>query len=486
MKRRISMLLLLAFCLSFFASCENRDEKTDEETQTFLWGESTLLSEDWEYRMISLADGIYTTGGTDASKAALRYAQKTGSGFEYEYFRAMCGIAICVCVIEKYIEAPYADTEDGIVSAYFKTASLADYIAPYEEILLNAVRLLDINGFCTAEISAEEMLSFCHALPYGVMSGEQHTVLGLMFSGIDTMLADYARLLLPLVSRSAFYSAHMITAEDERLLKALIEACEGVAEKRSVLYCDWVKFYTGLQKDTGISVSEEFVLERDTVRITIAGDGIRLYAPVSADYIENFADFVDGSGAVLGRDSLVSLPMTIELPVFYYTYHWEDKTDFELKLRGYDENNLPIEEKTSLSVDPRLYYPETPLRLQDVFWDGILTSVFGEDYSERDLLSIYSMQIAVISHGGEPYFTITLYWKQNGKNMSRSFYYSDYGEGDIPERFTEEFTEALRHFHGLTAINVAAPNRYTLPDALLEEILPYRAAVEAAERKNGG
>ena len=160
-------------------------------------------------------------------------------------------------------------------------------------------------------------------------------------------------------------------------------------------------------------------------------------------------------------------PVTLYLPVGYY--HWALNYK-SISIDKYDSDGREYEDKLQFSFDPSQYYSTEPLKMNGEFFDFALRKIFGENYSERDLLRVDHLHIY---NGGinklsgkyeDPYIVI----EERGKSGTY-VYYSEFTDKEEKLEYWDGIEEDLLHFKG----GVRTPNMDKRFDELREKIAEY-------------
>ena len=202
-------------------------------------------------------------------------------------------------------------------------------------------------------------------------------------------------------------------------------------------------------------VSEEIDWEHNAVKITLTGDGKYYFPNRSGEYVENFK-YEMGYSSV-GTPQAFPLPM--DAPVVTYYSIADYLKDKSIQICKVDANGKVYRIDYEFSLDIASYVSDAPITLQDEFLHAAMTSYFGGEYSERDLLEIKDVYI---SYGDKKFQShdrednrIQIQKDLSGTPVS--YVYSDFFDTPIdetPEIISDATLEDLKHFRALLALTL--------------------------------
>ena len=437
----------------------------------------------WKYEAIDFVETSYLVHGSDPTQVAKENGYEKGT-YEYEYLTLLSEISYYTAIAEYYVEKSSTVYDaDSIMGGFLQTVSKEDIVAPYDAILFHACDLLNISGFAPAELTLDMLKEYWWSLPYGRNERNRGLVMsftGLSFADVHEKLAENAEALLALREKYSDYMGDFYVNDYIRQsAEALIKACEPVYENKIEHTEAWMAYWASIEPT--LEVTEEFIPELDVVKLTVTGNGIYRAPALSTRYITDVEfDIVPN---FQGNDQKVmhaEKSFSIYMPVYWYF-----RGDTELspiwitKYREHeylvDLTESPFDDYYEYQLDPTEYYSDEAIEMNMESLDQLLCDIFGEGYSERDLLKVSRIELFNVD---TPTLWLYVWEGETEKSYECKLIPGDYTPrnelkdktyGDLPEKLAED----LQHFHALGIFQAFGWTDNLVSEDLVNDLNPY-------------
>ena len=228
-------------------------------------------------------------------------------------------------------------------------------------------------------------------------------------------------------------------------------------------------------------VSEELDKEKRAVKITLTGDGLYYFPALNGEFVEDYQYLlsVNSIGSYQDNPQPMEAPVVAYLPLSYYLI---EGNTLDICKVGKDGKHYNV--VYELSLDIECDYSEEAITLKNDFLNKALISYFDGEYSERDLLSIDSLNIYYYNPilGTCKKSSNSIYILERNSIEWTVYYYSDYFDEPIdntPSIIPIEIVEDLKFFNALgnlTLVDLSDGELKELYKSLMKEVSKgYRA-----------
>ena len=456
--KRLLLIIMAVILIAFtIASCNktNTNETTETTETTTTTGttpstETTSPMDNWDCKKTDLSDKKYIPTKSDPSIQAQAFGYKPDT-YEYDYFRALSSISYNISIWETFVRDAFSPTTDKFFETFIETVGRENLTEPFKDVLSSAYSLLSEADFAIYNLSINDYANYLISYEYELDTCERVGGLMIYFKDTQSVLSSDASELLSLKEKYKDYSGEFALSDKEiSYAKALTEACNTISEKSNKLREEWRTYFYEKSPSAKIT-NEELIPELNVVKVTVSGDAEIIFPSADSlyNYIENFKYkmvYNERMGKEVVAMEKMQCPVTLYLPVGYY--HWALNYK-SISIDKYDSDGREYEDKLQFSFDPSQYYSTEPLKMNGEFFDFALRKIFGENYSERDLLRvdylhIYNGGIDKLSGKYEdPYIVI----EERGKSVTY-VYYSEFTDKEEKLEYWDGIEEDLLHFKG--------------------------------------
>ena len=206
-----------------------------------------------------------------------------------------------------------------------------------------------------------------------------------------------------------------------------------------------------------LTVSEEIDWEHKAVKITLTGDGKYYFTGLKGEYVENYKYELGYSS--VGNPQAFPLPMespvVAYIPISSYVSYYLTKDGIDIAKVDANGKIYHVDYEVSLNLAEQ--FSDEPITLQDEFLHAAMTSYFGGEYSERDLLEIRGFSIDYDQHKPMSHDrdsdSMHVY-SHLSEDRSKSTYYAyskffDTPVDETPNIIPAVMFEDFKHFHAL-------------------------------------